>query len=186
MRRRLDQLEIERHFGTDAFDLFQPFDRGRDHAVEIPEGLDQAMRHGFYIAVLQTAEEQQFEQFVIRQWICPADTEPVAQAFPMTGDVRGLFRFGRDRYRGRCRWRRGHCGRFEERGLRGSGQRHSGRMAHQPFMESQKPFTDLKKLFDSGLLSSLRSSNSRRSSFCFAVRLTGVSTASSMNMSLCP
>ena len=58
----------------------------------------------------------------------------------------------------------------------------SRKLAH-PFMESQNDFTEEKKFFIAGLLSSLSSSNSRRSSFWRLVRLTGVSTASSMNMS---
>src|SRR6056297_341086 len=59
----------------------------------------------------------------------------------------------------------------------------SRRNVGQPFMLSQKFLTDLKKLLLSGLLSSASDSNSRSNSFCRDVRLTGVSTASSMNMS---
>ncbi len=53
----------------------------------------------------------------------------------------------------------------------------------QPFIPSQKPLTLSKKLELSGLFSALRFSNSARSSFCFVVKFTGVSTASSISMS---
>ena len=53
----------------------------------------------------------------------------------------------------------------------------------QPFMPSQKVLTFLKNPDVSGLFSSESFSNSCSSSFCCDVRFTGVSTASSMNIS---
>ena len=58
--------------------------------------------------------------------------------------------------------------------------RRGGRVSVQPFIPSQNPFTLPKKSCVSGLLSPPAASNSRRRSRWRALRLTGVSTASSM------
>jgi hypothetical protein len=72
---------------------------GRDHPVEIAERLKKQPGQGLHILPRDGAEQDEFQQFIIRQGGSPPLHEAGAQAFAVVGDIAGqLARQGRGLY----------------------------------------------------------------------------------------
>jgi len=94
LRRGLDDLQLLYHGIPDALHLGQPVRGGGDDAVEVAETVQQASGEGFYVLPGDGAEEDQFQQFILRHRRGTAFHEAGAQALAVVADIGGKATFG--------------------------------------------------------------------------------------------
>ena len=86
-----DHFELSDDRVTDAFDLSQSGCRRAHHTIKISKYFKEFVGKRFYILARYGAEEQEFQQLVIRQSLRAARQETRAEAFAVVSHIRGQF-----------------------------------------------------------------------------------------------
>lgn len=89
MRGRLDDLQFDSDGRANALNLCQPFNRGGNNAVEIPEPVKKCACDRFDISPRDGAEQKQFQQLIVRNSTRPSAKKPAAKPLAVVGQIRG-------------------------------------------------------------------------------------------------